>query len=368
MKSKQPLVLLVLLAAVSAPALGQASAAEPAQAVLLCPEEECHFGPVFRGQGGLVGRRAASHVDEEGMPLPVTVSVTCGPTTVIRDFEPDAEGSLRLALNKDNGFACAGNVGSIEIHGLEDGGWYWINDDRNSAVAMLLPSTVKLADQVWPVDPGGVKVFSAGLGTYVKDEESGRVGILPHHLPTRELAPCPGGAIEDERCRVGGPGDWRLVLTTGPFDVSVGPYDVVTRGDGVTVRAHLVPRGHIQYGAIRAVERISSGLRDGYLQQAPLGLDVLHTPFLDAVEGAVWAWQINVSLTVNGSLVNRCAANNVDRLRAQYVVFEAGGLQGASPAFTFENGPSTSFWVRCPSRSSASAAEGAGGGGPLPVE
>lgn len=372
MKWTQPIVALaLLLAAVPTPASGQTGVAEPLGTAVFCPEDKCHFGPFFRGQGGLVGRRAAAHVDEDGEPLPVTLIVTCGPRTVVWNLEPAADGVIRQALTNENGLGCPREAGGIQVEGLADGGWYWINDDRNSAVATLLPAGVKRAERVEPLDPGGLTltVTEDGLGTYIEDEETGRVGILPHHLPAAGvLPPCPGANVEGSRCRVGGPGDWRLVLTTGADGVPVGSYDVIERGDGVRIFAGLVHGGYLHTGPIRAAERLSSGRRDDYLQAPPLGLEVLHNVFLDHVEGAVWVWQINVPLSVNGSALARCAPGAEDRFRSEYVLIEAGGLEGASPAFTFENGPSASFWVRCPSSSSASAAEGAAEGGLLPVE
>ena len=127
-----------------------------------------------------------------------------------------------------------------------------------------MPAGVKRAQQVKPLDPGGLTLTAAedGLGTYIKHEETGRVGILPHHLPAAlVLPPCPGANVEGARCRVGGPGDWRLVLTTGADGVPVGRYDVIERGDGVRIFASLVHGGYVRTGPIRAAERLSSGRR-----------------------------------------------------------------------------------------------------------
>ena len=82
-----------------------------------------------------------------------------------------------------NGLACLDDGGSIQIHGLADGGWYWINDAMNSAVSPLIAKDALAGDEVMPTDPGGVTLTAGDYGTYVK-HGSGRVGILPHFVPT----------------------------------------------------------------------------------------------------------------------------------------------------------------------------------------
>ncbi len=73
-----------------------------------------------------------------------------------------------------------------------DGGWYWINDDLNSAVASLLPKTVVGNAQTAPIDPGGLTFDKGDNATFVKHEGSGRVGILQHIMPTPPVAACGG--------------------------------------------------------------------------------------------------------------------------------------------------------------------------------
>ena len=100
--------------------------------------------------------------------------------------EPDQSRIVRQAFTRANGLACDAESGKVEISGLKAGGWYWINDDRNSAVFSLVNSNV-LGEghmRVRPIAPGGVTITSleGGDASFVKHEMSGRVGIICPHL------------------------------------------------------------------------------------------------------------------------------------------------------------------------------------------
>ncbi|MDE3266417.1 MAG: hypothetical protein OYL92_15725, partial [Acidobacteriota bacterium] len=68
--------------------------------------------------------------------------------------------------------------------GLMDGGWYWINDMANSAVSPLIAKDALAGMEVMPTDPGGVDLSAGAYGSLVKHAASGRVGILPHFVPS----------------------------------------------------------------------------------------------------------------------------------------------------------------------------------------
>ena len=148
---------------------------DPAKVDVACPDEECHVAPVFMGEGGFVGELA------DGFDMANFV-VSCGNTTASGTAPGDGGGVVRQLFSMANGLACHSEGGSIQIHGLADGGWYWINDDMNSAVSPLIAKDALMGDEVMPTDPGGVTLMASDYGTYVKS--GSRVGILPHFVPT----------------------------------------------------------------------------------------------------------------------------------------------------------------------------------------
>ena len=139
MKLMKHIMIALVLCAIPAMAFGQIGSADPASVDVVCPDDECHTAPVFKGQGGFVGA-AAMEDDEDTMDVDesvVTVVVSCGAVTTSMDANQDDEGIVRQLFTEDNGLACA-DGGSIDISGLADGGWYWIQDEANSAVSSLM--------------------------------------------------------------------------------------------------------------------------------------------------------------------------------------------------------------------------------------
>ncbi|MCY3569309.1 MAG: hypothetical protein OXH38_11820 [Chloroflexi bacterium] len=143
---------------------------------VVCPDDECHVAPVFMGEGGFVGELA----DGFGQ---VNFVAECGNVIVEGNAMGDSAGLVRAAFTEDNGLACDMG-GSIQIHGLADGDWYWINDDMNSAVSPLIAKDALMGDEVMPTDPGGVDLSAGDYGSLVKHAASGRIGILPHFVPS----------------------------------------------------------------------------------------------------------------------------------------------------------------------------------------
>ena len=174
---KNYLMFALLMGAIASVAFGQFGVADPAKVDVACPDDECHVAPVFMGEGGFVGEVA------DGFDM-VNFVVSCGNVTSSGSAMGDAGGIVRQAFTEDNGLACGMGGGSIQIHGLMDGGWYWINDMDNSAVSPLIAKDALAGDEVMPVDPGGVDLSAGAYGSLVKHAASGRVGILPHFVPS----------------------------------------------------------------------------------------------------------------------------------------------------------------------------------------
>lgn len=157
-----------------------------------CEEIECHVAPIASGSGGFVGRAAAG-IDE------VEAILTCRGTgsvkVVTKKLTPEADGLVSSLFGVDDGtaetLACgADDDATLEIRGLADGGWYWLHDDLNTAVAPLLSGDVLKNAKIMPVNPGSsdisVQANMANTASFVKQSSTGRVGIIPHVLPVPE--------------------------------------------------------------------------------------------------------------------------------------------------------------------------------------
>lgn len=82
--------------------------------------------------------------------------------------------------------------GTVSFEGIEGGGWYWVNGDRNVAVAPLVCES-SFSDRIDPPIPGGVTASSNDTGTLVVHEGTGFMGVIPHlealHGDGRHVAP-----------------------------------------------------------------------------------------------------------------------------------------------------------------------------------
>ncbi|MCY3966700.1 MAG: hypothetical protein OXG83_16900 [Acidobacteria bacterium] len=143
-----------------------------------------HVAPYFRGSGGFIGT-VAEGVDE------VTFVASCNSVTTTGEANIHGDTASQL-FNHANGAACDQEGGSLEIAGLEDGGWYWITDETNSAVGPLLRADV-LDNETTPLTSAGDGVtMSEGRGAvFLKELNTGRVGILPNILPVPDVDPEP---------------------------------------------------------------------------------------------------------------------------------------------------------------------------------
>ena len=135
-----------------------------------------HVAPYFRGEGGFIAT-VAEGVDE------VAFVASCGNVTITGEVGPGA-GTVAQLFTYRNGLACDQSDGSLEISGLEDGGWYWITDARNSAVGSLIRRDVLDNEPTEITDAGSGVSMTMGRGAvYLKELRTGRVGILPNILP-----------------------------------------------------------------------------------------------------------------------------------------------------------------------------------------
>ncbi|MDE2689118.1 MAG: hypothetical protein OXI49_01270 [Acidobacteriota bacterium] len=144
-----------------------------------------HVAPYFRGEGGFIATVA------EGVGEVVFVA-SCGNVSITGEIGTGG-GTVAQLFTYRNGLACDRDDGSLEIAGVEDGGWYWITDAANSAVGSLIGKEV--------LDNATTAITSAGEGVsmrvgrgavYLKEAATGRVGILPNILPE---PPAPDAAL-----------------------------------------------------------------------------------------------------------------------------------------------------------------------------
>ncbi len=173
-----------LLTALTLCALPAAAAAQQVNCV------DCaHMASWFRGEGGFIGT-VAPGVDE------VTFVASCGSVTITGQAQVHGDTASRL-FNHRNGLACDREDGSLQIAGLVDGGWFWITDEKNSAIGLLVNREVHEAvkdDAIRITSAGDGVTMATGMGAvYLKETATGRVGILPNILPKKPptpLRPC----------------------------------------------------------------------------------------------------------------------------------------------------------------------------------
>ncbi|MXX76405.1 MAG: hypothetical protein F4210_03960 [Holophagales bacterium] len=304
-----------------------------------CPR--CQVAPYFAGEGGFVGETAGLDGVTE-----VEFFLNCGATTISVQVQPDSNGIVREALNSANGRNCPGGArGTLEVDNLKPGGWYWINDDQNSAVAAFFPKEAVDNQQIDVTDPGGVEIEtpSGGIATWVKHVPTGRVGIIPRIVPTRPIPGCSGMVGEDSAgdCLLGTSDDWRLTVSPSevirPLGTDPGkPATIRLVGENFITTRMLSARGEIEHHA--SVTGIQFSVDGG-------------EPTSEQEEG-VLKWTVTV-----GADDNRClpANNDPDRLNEQTVTFSIAAMDGAIPGLG-DDGLETTVTVNCPDDSAAAAA------------
>lgn len=142
-----------------------------------------HAVSVYMGSGGLIATA------EDGAEEVAWVA-RCGNTTKTDKIPRGTDGFVSLSFAGDFGgsgdddLACnAEGGGTLELGPIKDGGWYWINDDRNSAVGGLVARDILENETVDVTDAGASVTVTEGRGANFLKHTSGRVGILPTIVP-----------------------------------------------------------------------------------------------------------------------------------------------------------------------------------------
>ena len=322
------------------------------------------------GSGGFVGEAMdddpkTKDVDESA----VAFIVACGNTTVSGMADKDAKGAVRQSFDDDNGLACNEPDGAIYIHRLKDGGWYWINDEVSSAVAMLVPRDVHDdagTAMVEPFDPGGVRLTTrmekdkkVGKATYVKHADSGRVGILTHLQPVQPTAAC--GGTKRSMCVLSGQYTIALSATEGGDAVKGWKGGTITRGeDEWVVTAMIGGTGNLSITQDDAsTTNVDEGATSAVFAVGGPGGTVLPTELTVGTLGSTGSEGASVTVTIpdatdgDGAILStlgatdHCVATNQHRGSATSVMVSATGSTNTVPGFTTK-GPNATFMVACP--------------------
>ncbi|MYA08286.1 MAG: hypothetical protein F4060_15260 [Holophagales bacterium] len=135
-----------------------------------------HVAPYYRGEGGFIAT-VAEGADE------VVFVASCGNVTTTGEVGTGG-GTVAQLFTFRNGLACDRDDGSLEIAGVEDGGWYWITDAANSAVGSLIGKDALDNEPTAIANAGpGVSMTMGKGAVFLKETATGRVGILPNILP-----------------------------------------------------------------------------------------------------------------------------------------------------------------------------------------
>lgn len=154
----------------------------PGQAATADAGDDCerYSAPFFRGSGGFV----VAPRDGRSAEMTVQSGSESDGRTVTAGRDGLAVDLLRSSL-------CFGRNGvfpaqcRISFSGIKGGGWYWVNGDRNAAVAPLVCSE-DLGGGAAPLEPGGVQTLPSrfGTGTLFVHDTQGLMGIVPQLSPT----------------------------------------------------------------------------------------------------------------------------------------------------------------------------------------
>ncbi len=253
MKPRKHIPIALALCAVPAVAVGQVTTTCTG-----CTHALSHY----MGSGGLIATAT------EGTKK-VTWLGQCGGVVRTGELTPDDDGMVSALFSEENGLACVAEKASFELGPIMDGGWFWITDEKNSAVGLLVDKEVHKAlkdDAVKIASAGDGVKMTAGIGAvYLKETATGRVGILPNILPKQPSAavrPCgyttggtvasPTYSVLNTSCQLGDGSAFGYASTTNAVTgttIRIPDGGAVTRpgGDGTLVfwiYAWMKPGGH----------------------------------------------------------------------------------------------------------------------------
>ena len=166
---KNYLMFALILCAIPAVAVGQ---------TVSC--DDCtHAVSVYMGEGGLIAETDADMV---------TYVANCNGVTRSGEMMPNDDGMVSMLLAGD--LACHGDdKSSFELGPIDDGGWYWITMETNSAVGGLVSMDVLDNDMVDIADAGeGVTMVMGSGAVLLTETATGRTGLLPNILPEPPVA------------------------------------------------------------------------------------------------------------------------------------------------------------------------------------
>ncbi len=312
-----------------------------------CPDAECHVVPFFKGSGGFVGELDTSIMVDGEEITEATLVVTCGNITTTASAAPNADGKVVHLFTEDNGLACDQDSGDINIHGLTDGGWYWIHDETNSAVSNLLPKDVLENTQTAPVDVSGgdITTTSRDYATLVKDTTSGRVGILPHILPEPPPAATTPTPKCDDDTRTG-------CVLTGEYTVEIKNAEdesfngkTIARGDDdIELTVSIGGEGIIR--AEPATEPTAN-----FVVSGPDGTavpDLYTTTTGLTATSSITLTVPKLDATALAEADDPCYTNNQHRDKPYRVVVTLDTSMHTIPGFMMDDGPSAFYEVSCP--------------------
>ena len=333
----------------SAILIGAVPALLSGQVNVPCPEATCQLAPYFAGNGGFVGEVASAGGA-------ASFWVVCGNVTTSASATPDSGGIVRQALTAENGYACnAEGGGTIEIDGLKDGGWYWINDVTSSAVSALIRKDSLGHPYTTPTDPGGITFRSVtnGAASFAKHEPSGRVGIIPHIVPGKPVPDCSGaaGTAPATECVLGSSAGWSLAASPSAVTRPTGT------ADDQEVAVTLMGKGFISTGTVTADAAL-----DKHTSVAGVSLSAEAGAAPSTGEAGVLKWTVDVAADAD-----RCASTNPDRLNAQTVTVEVATVAEVIPGLPTD-GVEATFTVNCAAESAASQGVELAPGNAFPVD
>ena len=287
-------------------------------------------------------------------PLPgstsVTLDVLCGNTLRQFTYTPGTNGRVAQAITGSD--ACPDGVNGVLVtQGLQDGGWYYMNDTTSSAIAPLVPLSV-LSDPARsqaPYDPGGLTVETApdisingqsysSIGTFFK-HPGGRVGLFPHAAATRRTPRCadPAATGPENDCHLNAVYTPQITVTDGGTSTVYDNGDTITRKAAGAGDLTLVP------GVDAAGNVVIDTAFDEFSGGAPAVTgDAVHQ--IGAAAGGMSTVDIE-DADGNGE---RCEASNPDRNTALPVkwTFTAANIAGDAPRIM--NDLEVEIMVACP--------------------
>ena len=153
--------------------------------VLGSPTCPSRVAPYWHGRGGFAVRPA----DGES----ATVRIECAGKRYTSREHPGEDGLIVRTVSQPMCMADDGRLleGEMTFEGIDGDGWYWVNGDRNVAVAPLVCEE-SLNPELRPPVPGGVTARPSGdrrfvlsvlgtwQGTLMVHDETGFMGIVPH--------------------------------------------------------------------------------------------------------------------------------------------------------------------------------------------